>query len=177
MPSKRTLNSPMRDIPLTVCIQCAMAMDPWECLAEQHPYLRVEYRGDLPSGEVGQWHGGDVITLGTNLDATGRRCTLAHELIHIERGLRAGGPITRAREERIVETAAARWLLSPPDIVCGLLWSSDEDELAAFWRVDIAMARTRWSTLWGMERAWIVERLPSEVLWNLPPAWSMSVRI
>lgn len=146
-------------------------------MAESHPYLRVEYRGDLPPGEVGRWEGGDVITLGLNLDSVGRRCTLAHELIHVERGLRGGNPTKIAHEERVVEAAAARWLLSPPDIVCGLLWSSDEHELAAYWRVDIAMARMRWSTLQPMERAWIMERLSAGALWHLPPTWSLSATL
>lgn len=145
-----------------------MGMGPHEYMAERHPYMRVEYRGDLPPGEVGRWEGGNVIILGTNLDSVGRRCTLAHELTHVERGLRGGDAMAVAYEEQIVESAAARWLLSPPDIVCGLLWSDDEDELAAFWRVDTALLRVRWATLWTMERAWIAERLAAVSPARLP---------
>jgi hypothetical protein len=54
-----------------------------------------------------------VIRLRAGTSAAQRRCTLAHELVHLERGISASGALGR-REELFVHREAARRLLPFP---------------------------------------------------------------
>jgi hypothetical protein len=91
--------------------------DPWAAAAG-HPRLEIWF-GDVPQGAV--WHRddrGDHITLDASASRRERRALLAHELIHVERGV--GYPLASAatmqREEAIVRRETARRLVPPGEL-------------------------------------------------------------
>jgi hypothetical protein len=91
--------------------------DPWAAAAD-HPRLEIWF-GDVPQGAV--WHRddrGDHITLDASASRRERRALLAHELIHVERGV--GYPLASAatmqREEAIVRRETARRLVPPGEL-------------------------------------------------------------
>jgi hypothetical protein len=87
--------------------------DPWADLARNWPDVEVvlePMRGTL-LGELRY----PVIALRAGTSAAQRRCTLAHELVHLERGVTDCGPWA-AREELAVHAAAARRLIRLDDL-------------------------------------------------------------
>ncbi len=80
--------------------------DPWAELA-RHPHIDLVW-ATLPRGVRGLTDGVATIWLDHALTQRERRCTLAHELIHVQRGHHGPQPPTieaRVRDE------TARWLL------------------------------------------------------------------
>ena len=85
-----------------------------------HPWRRLRDRPDwllewdmLPPGLMGSTcHRRRVITLDLRLSQAERRCTIAHELEHVERGPMPSDPILAAREEESIERAVARRLVT-----------------------------------------------------------------
>jgi len=82
--------------------------NPWAA-ARAHLHLEILY-DDVPDGAT--WHRdaqGDCITISASADRRQRRALLAHELIHMERGI--GYPVATAatmqREEAIVRRETA----------------------------------------------------------------------
>lgn len=68
-------------------------------------------------------------------------------------------------EERIVDELAARRLIELPDLMEGLRWTRDPEELAdALW-VDRPTLNTRMRTLDPIEVAELEHRLEDEWLW------------
>jgi Zn-dependent peptidase ImmA (M78 family) len=65
---------------------------------------------------------GEVIVLDAGLDRRARRCVLAHELVHAERGIGhpAATVATMEREEEAVRREVARRLV-PPDLLASYL--------------------------------------------------------
>lgn len=93
-----------------------MNVNPWQRLAEQWPRVPVEY-ADLGSPHrhgLTLWRAGRPlrVTLHAQLTQVQRRCALAHELEHLDRG--APCETLRASIERRVIAATARYLL--PDL-------------------------------------------------------------
>jgi hypothetical protein len=85
--------------------------DPWVDLAENWPHVRVVIEpmaGDL-LGEVRD--AGLLIALREGTSEAQRRCTLAHELVHLERGIFDCGQWEH-REELHVHSEVARRLIS-----------------------------------------------------------------
>lgn len=114
----------------------------------------------LPSGVHGltDWLTGTVsIELG--LTQAERRCTLAHELVHIERGPVPRDPWLAAREESQVEREAARRLVGVYELGEALAWSWCPQEVADELWVDTATLRARLNTLTADERAYLNARL------------------
>lgn len=90
-------------------------------------------------------HAAGTISLQRGLTRAERRSTLAHELMHVQRGPTLDDPALVEREELRVERESARWLL--PDVRPigeALAWAYDLDEAAAELGVD---ARTLWVRL------------------------------
>lgn len=95
-------------------------MPPW------NPWRAARHRADLdiifddvPEGACWVRDGGrDVILLDVGLDRRARRAALAHELIHVERGI--GHPhataATMCREEAIVRRITASRLVPPEQL-------------------------------------------------------------
>lgn len=113
----------------------------------------------LPEGTWGitDWEA-RTVTLTHGMSQTERRCTIAHETQHILRG-----PVPRhlaAREERTVDTAAARLLL--PDIEAvgeALAWAHDVGEAASELWVDEEILLARLNHLHPAERGYLKRRL------------------
>jgi hypothetical protein len=132
------------------------AYDPWLALAEFHR-ARVVF-GDLPPRRRGEVDfKTQVITLHRRLDPTAQRCTLAHELVHLERG-----PVVTwcvPREERAVAAIAARRLVSIEALADAMRWSQDERSLAEELAVDVRTVRVRLRYLDDTERALLRSRV------------------
>jgi hypothetical protein len=91
--------------------------DPWADLADNWPEVEVviePMRGTL-LGELRY----PVIALRAGTSAAQRRCTLAHEIVHLERGVGDCGPWA-AREELLVHAEAARRLIRLEDLAVAM---------------------------------------------------------
>jgi len=128
--------------------------DPWEALDDFDAVTVVET--DLPAGRRGQIQFSTrVISLARGLAETERACTLAHELVHLERG-----PVMRrqtAREERVVAAIAARRMLPLERLIDAGRWTSDVVELAEELGVDVRTVRVRVAALTDDERRRLVD--------------------
>lgn len=90
---------------------------------------------DLPAKRLGEtgWLDGTV-TLDKHLLQTERRCTICHELVHIERGPVPDDDRLAAREESTVEREVARRLIELQPLGEALAWSRHISEAAdALW--------------------------------------------
>ncbi|MEO6702858.1 MAG: ImmA/IrrE family metallo-endopeptidase [Jatrophihabitantaceae bacterium] len=145
--------------------------DPWRDVAQNWPQTRViieTMRGNL-LGEVRD--DGRLIALRAGTSAAQRRCTLAHEIVHLERGLRDCGPWA-GREEIQVHTTAAMRLIPPDLLIAGIRelgGSEDVPALAQFLDVDSETLRLRLSTLTASERRSIRRSLARQA-----PFWSVA---
>jgi hypothetical protein len=130
--------------------------DPWHALSDFEG-VRLEMAA-LPGSRRGQIDFETrTITLHPRLLPDERRCTLAHELVHLERG-----PVLvrqTPREERIVAAIAARRLLPIEALADALRWSDDPGVLAEELLVDDRTIRTRLATLTAEEKAFVHDRL------------------
>lgn len=83
--------------------------DPWHDLATNWPEIEVvvEPMAGRLLGELRY----PVIALRAGTSAAQRRCTLAHEVVHLERGTGACG-LWAGREEQLVHAVAARRLVT-----------------------------------------------------------------
>jgi hypothetical protein len=133
--------------------------DPWHALAD-FEHARVVF-DDLPPRRRGEIDfGTQTITLQRRLDPTTQRCTLAHELVHLERG-----PVVMAhapREERLVAAIAARRLVPIDALADALRWTQDERGLADELSVDVRTVRARLRSLTDAEQALLLERVAPE---------------
>ena len=87
--------------------------NPWRALRDR-PHIELWF-GRL-DGLQGMWqrdHLGELIVLDDRLDRRQRRCVLAHELVHAERGIGHGAATeaTMEREEEQVRREVARRLV------------------------------------------------------------------
>jgi hypothetical protein len=94
--------------------------NPWRSLrAREH--LDLEWR-DLPPGVDGAWvprrGGRAVIVLAARLTRRARRCALAHELVHDERGIVTTSlpAALAAKEERAVDLEVARRMVPSDEL-------------------------------------------------------------
>lgn len=102
-----------------------------------------------------------VIALRAGTSAAQQRCTLAHELVHLERGGGGCGPWS-GREEFLVHAEAARRLVSLDalaDAMCELGGDHSVGALARLVDVDTETARLRLQLLTAAERAGLRARL------------------
>jgi Zn-dependent peptidase ImmA (M78 family) len=106
-----------------------------------------------------------VIALRSDSSAAQRRCTLAHELVHLDRGVTECGPWA-AREETLVHAEAARRLIRALELEAALRELGGDADLAALARaldVDRQTARLRLLLVGPDERRRLRDRLP----WDL----------
>jgi len=130
-----------------------------------HPWRAFRHLADwtlhwahLPEGILGHTdHARKIVTLAHGLTQAERRCTIEHERQHVLRGPVA--PWRREREEREVDAAAARQLISLDALVEALAWSDCEHEVADELWVDVAMLRARLEHLHPSERHHLRRRL------------------
>lgn len=106
----------------------------------------------LPDGIAGLTDG-HTIWLNPNLTTAGRRCTLAHELIHIERGLPPEW--AAAREEHIIDRIASIRLTSFEELLDALIWHAGDHNrpaLAETLELDLSMTHARLQAVTPQER-------------------------
>lgn len=123
---------------------------PWRILRGL-PHITVRWSPAVARGRVD----GDTITLHPLLTQAERRSTLAHELVHLERG--PAPTHHQAREELVVEEIAARRLVDLDELADAIVWHDGHahDEMADDLWVDRAMLLARIRSLDVGERAYI----------------------
>jgi len=144
--------------------------DPWRDLSENWPGVTIEIvqmTGDL-LGEIRE--SGTVIALRAGTSSGQRRCTLAHEIIHLERGIGDCG-LWQLREERQVHIEVARRLI-PAAVLCEAArvsgGAADPRALALTLDVDVETLRIRLACLARTEARAIRRKLAgSSELWAL----------
>lgn len=132
--------------------------NPWRHLRDLLPHVTVHTHQRLPAGTLGIQQG-DIVWLDRDLTQTERRCTLAHEIVHYERGPAPVEVWWREREERAVDQAAARRLVALEQLVDALLWTRQRDELAAELWVDDHTLAALARSLTPAERTWVDSEL------------------
>lgn len=115
-------------------------------------------------GDRGRYyHQQRLVVIHPDLTQAERRSTLAHELVHAERG---DEPCVsgwhEGKQERLVSELAARQLISLDRLTDALRWSQDEHELAEELWVDADTVRARLDTLTITEQDHIESRLWAE---------------
>ncbi|WP_342762987.1 ImmA/IrrE family metallo-endopeptidase [Dermabacter hominis] len=108
--------------------------------------MRVEYA--RLDGRCGETNGRDLIRLDKRLLQVERRCTLAHELVHLEAG--EGRACTPSREREVNQIAAAR-LVPFEALVKAARWARSPVELAEELWVTPLMLEARCETLTASE--------------------------
>lgn len=133
---------------------------PWRHLREL-TNVSLLWRDRLPGDCLGQClHEHRAILMSRRQTQAERRCTIAHELVHIERG-----PVPahlEAREEELVEREAARRLIGIRELGEALAWSTDMATAAEELWVDEPMLRARLDGLHPAERSYLKQRLAHE---------------
>jgi hypothetical protein len=155
-----------------IAMSCGSApYDPWHDLSENWPHVQVVVEpmcGDL-LGEVR--NNGQLIALRAETTDAQLRCTLAHELVHLERGLFDCGPWAQ-REEILVHTEVALRLV-PIDAlgaaIRALGTAEDIPALAHALEVDSETLRLRLSRLTRTDRARLRRSLVRQA-----PLWSVA---
>ena len=133
---------------------------PWRRFAELTDWsLRW---AELPPGVMGRTcHRTKTVTLALGMSQAERRCTIAHETAHIERGPVV--PQQVLREELEIDRTVARLLIpSLPQLVDAMTWSGGHLETAAdaLW-VDDYLLAVRLGSLTDRERSYVEGRLTS----------------
>jgi Zn-dependent peptidase ImmA (M78 family) len=151
--------------------QVAPAYDPWADLRENWPQVRLVIEpmpGDL-LGEVRD--DGRLIALRADTSAAQRRCTLTHELVHLERGILDCGPWLH-REEVQVHTEAALRLIPLAGLIAAIRELGGADDAAAIAQhldVDSETLAVRLSRIGSAER-----RVLRRCLIRQLPLWSLA---
>lgn len=131
--------------------------------ARFHPWRRLRAQSDIGltwermPGRLGQTDGAHAIALHPDQSQVQRRCTLAHELAHVELGHVDGASDT---EERAARLLAARWLIDMDALLDALRWADDLPTVADELWVDEDTLMARLDGLSCSERDKLV------ALWN-----------
>lgn len=141
-----------------------MGWNPWRHIGHYYPHIMVDLRHELPARIWGM-QAGNRIWLCRQLDQVRRRCTLTHEIVHLERGPVPTDRIGLAREERTVAQLAARRLIGVDALADALAWTRDPHQLAEALWVDLPTLRTRMDNLDPVEVAELKHRLDGQWLW------------
>ena len=129
---------------------------PWRLL-RSFPHIDVHWREDLGHEIRGLTDGHRHIWLSSKLSQVQRRCTLMHELVHVEREHRGCQPPVVERSVRM--EAAHRLVPDVRRIASELAWAHDLAEAADHLWVTSEVLRVRLEALHPAERAWLRERL------------------
>ena len=129
-----------------------MGWNPWRHIGENYPHITVVRDIELPP-QVWGMTDGQRIWLCKKLNQVRRRCTLTHEIVHLERGLVPVDARGLAREERAVDAEAARRLITLSELIDGLRWTRDREQLAEHLWVDVPTLKARMDGLDPIEVA------------------------
>jgi hypothetical protein len=152
-------------------VRSLLPYDPWADLRQNWPDVKVVIEpmtGDL-LGEVRD--DGRLIALRADTSAAQRRCTLTHELVHLERGILDCGPWLQ-REEDLVHAEASRRLIPLDSLAAGIreLGGADDPAALAHWLdVDSETLAVRFSRMSTAER-----RMLRRALARQAPLWSVA---
>lgn len=128
--------------------------DPWEHCATLG--LRV-IRRDLRAPLRACWHPPSrTVILDRGLSQRERRCSLAHELVHVERGDECR---QAAKVEAAVHLVAARRLITIEQLAGALAWTRDPHVLADELWVDDVTLEVRMADLTEVEQHILAGRL------------------
>ncbi|MCF8609994.1 ImmA/IrrE family metallo-endopeptidase [Gordonia sp. HY285] len=116
-----------------------MMYHPWRDARDRLPDVDIVFVDHLPDGQRGQMYGDRIEINARLLSSAERRCTLAHELVHHERGPTPSDSILLAREEALVERTAARRLIALDQLIDALRWTRHAPEVADELWVDVPM--------------------------------------
>lgn len=158
-----------RSLPSTSGI--AVPYDPWVDLRQNWPHVTVvieRMTGDL-LGEVRD--DGQVIALRADTSAAQRRCTLTHELVHLERGILDCGPWLQ-REEDLVHAEVSLRLIPLASLAAAIraLGGADDFAALAHWlEVDSETLALRLSRMSTAER-----KMLRRLLARQAPLWSVA---
>src|SRR5262245_53751208 len=132
--------------------------DPWRRFSELTDWT-LQW-AELPSGVMGTTcHATRTVTLAVGMSQAERRCTIAHETEHIERGPVPAHEVLR--EELLIDSKVARLLIpSLPELVDAMVWAGGHIETAAdaLW-VDDYLLQVRLGALTAPEQAYADRRL------------------
>ncbi|MDQ1722895.1 MAG: hypothetical protein QOI26_2629 [Pseudonocardiales bacterium] len=145
--------------------------DPWADLRQNWPHVKVviEPMTDDLLGEVRD--DGQLIALRADTSAAQRRCTLTHELVHLERGILDCGP-WHQREESLVHAEVSRRLIPLASLAAAIraLGGADDPAAIAQWlEVDSETLEIRLSRMSSAER-----RMLRRALARQTPLWSVA---
>jgi hypothetical protein len=134
-----------------------MSWHPWRAIRHLDD---VTVRWERRDGLLGSWDAATrTMTFHPDQSQRQRRCTAAHEVVHVERG--DVGHCTPGLERRVEEEAARR-LVSLAALADALLWCVDEWELAEDLWVDQATVRARLDSLTAWEQAYVEDRMAAK---------------
>lgn len=119
-----------------------VAFHPWRELRARRD-IEVVFTDALPEDIRGETDGHTIWMDSSQLQAE-RRCTLVHELEHIDRGHTCA--VTHA-QEMLVRVATARRLIPLDRLASSIAWSRNEYEIAETLHVDVDVVRDRLATL------------------------------
>lgn len=133
---------------LTLSLAAMKFPHPWSRLRNA-AHIRLRWHHGGPMG----WcrHSTQEVSIRKDLTQAERRSTLAHELIHLDRGPAIKG--FEEQEEKAVCEEAARWLIPLDKLVDALVWAFDDEEVADLLWVDLDTVQTRLVTLTSKETA------------------------
>lgn len=124
---------------------------PWHYLHTRFPDVEV-YETELAGDMLGCVDiAGRRVWIDRRLTSAEKRCTVAHELGHLERGSLCA-PGAESAEERAIEEWAARRLVDVRALARALQWSADVHEIAEELWVDEHIVRARFRSLTDEEQ-------------------------
>jgi hypothetical protein len=142
------------------------AYDPWADVRDNWPEVSVVIV-PMPGMLLG-WVRYPLIALREGTSSGQRRCTLAHEIVHLERGTADCGPWAE-REERLVHAEVARRMIPLDGLartICQAGGTHDLPAVAAALDVDVETLSLRLSQLSAAERARVATPGVAE-LWSV----------
>lgn len=141
--------------------------NPWRHLRDCWPEVTVVHE-ELPPRVLGLVKGdGLVISINQRITRFQARCVLAHEIVHLERGIFDCRGQWRAKEEKVVHELASRRLITLEQFAGAIVACGDEDErlLAVELEVDRATLHVRSQLLTEMERRTVAKFLAERAVW------------
>jgi hypothetical protein len=139
-----------------------MQPHPWRWLRELS-HVTLLWHDDSPGAPMGVANfAAQTVSIRRGMTYEQRRCTVLHELLHLDRG--PALTTTVGRDEDAVRRATARLML-PSTRVLGdaLAWAHDEHEAAEELSVDVGVLRDRLRWLHPSERHYLTRRLTDGV--------------
>ena len=147
---------------LSACVRrllaCAFSAAFWRAL-RRLAHVTLEWHDGGKMGSVR--HSTQTISLRRGLSWAERRCTVQHELIHLERGPAPLGWVAQD-EERVRRETAQRMIPDIRPVGDAIAWALSEEEAADELGVDVRVLRYRIKHMSPMERSWLAARLDAD---------------